>query len=173
MPQVTYTWDMTQRTLKARLDALADVERPEDLEVATLTRYDIPAMAALHVEAYDSPRTAEALWEATDEMRMSFDGVFGTPVDDSFVGAWHDGTLVGAILAVTDAPWDDAGDGPVVLDLIVDPVYRRRGIGTALVGEIARRCSTWGFDTLALRLDAHHTAAASLYDVLGFEESAS
>lgn len=159
---------MTQRTLQAQLDALADVERPTEFEVATLTRHDIPAMAALHVEAYNSPRTAESLVEATDEMRMSFDGVFGTPRDNSFVGAWHEGTLVGALLCVTDPPWEDTAEGPVVLELIVDPAYQRRGIATALVGEIARRSASWGFDTLSLRIDARHGAAEKLYDVLGF-----
>ncbi|QWW20389.1 GNAT family N-acetyltransferase [Schaalia sp. 19OD2882] len=162
---------MTQRTLQAQLDALADVERPADYEVATLTRYDIPAMAALHVEAYGAPRTAESLIEATDEMRMTFDGVFGTPRDDSFVGAWHEGTLVGALLCVTEPPWEEPGDCPVVLDLVVDPEYRRRGIATALVGEIARRSAAWGHDSLSLRIDARHGAAEKLYDVLGFEQS--
>ena len=56
---------------------MADVERPEGLEIATLTHYDIPAMAALHLVAYDRPTVAENLWEVTDEMRMAFDGAVG------------------------------------------------------------------------------------------------
>ena len=60
---------MDQRTLQPQLDAVADVDRPDDLEVATLTTYDIPALAALHLVAYDRPEIAENLWEATDEMR--------------------------------------------------------------------------------------------------------
>ncbi|MDO4259814.1 MAG: GNAT family N-acetyltransferase [Actinomycetaceae bacterium] len=162
---------MTQRTLKARLDALAEAERPAEFEIATLTRYDIPAMAALHVEAYNAPHTAESLLEATEEMRMTFDGAFGTPLDDSFVGAWENGLLVGALLAVENSAWEDDEDCPVVLDLVVDPAHQRRGIATALIGEIARRCTNWGYDTVALRIDAHHSAAAKLYDVLGFEEA--
>ena len=162
---------MTQRTLRAQLDVLADVERPADYEIATLTRHDIPAIAALHLAAYGEPETAEALWSATDEIRMTFDGAFGKPRDDSFVGAWFEGTLVGALFAVTHPEWDDeVTQGPVVLDLMVDPEFQRRGIATALVGEIARRCTAWGEDTLTLRLDAHHSAAASLYDTLGFDE---
>ena len=68
--------------------------------------------------------------------------------------------------------WDDAPDGPFVVDLIVAPDYRRRGIATALVSEVAARCSQWGFDTLALRLDRRHGGARELYSVLGFEEIA-
>lgn len=161
---------MTERTLHSDLEALADVERPADLEIATLTRWDIPALAALHIVAYDSPTTAENLWEATDEMRMCFDGAFGPMRDDSFIGAWWDGTLVGAVLCVTEAPWDDAPDGPCVLDLMVDPEYRRRGIATALVAELSRRADSWGSKGLVLRIDNRHAAAARLYEILGFTE---
>ncbi|MCD4549417.1 MULTISPECIES: GNAT family N-acetyltransferase [unclassified Schaalia] len=163
---------MTQRTMKAQLQALADVERPENYEIATLTRQDIPALAVLNIVAYEAPYTAQALFEATDELRLIFDGVFGIPRDDSFVGAWHEGTLIAAILVVVGPPWDEADTNtPVVLDLMVDPEFRRRGIATALIAEIARRCMKWGKESLSLRLDAHHSAAASLYDLLGFEES--
>lgn len=161
---------MDQRTLQAQLDAVADVDRPDDLEVATLTTYDIPALAALHLVAYDRPEIAENLWEATDEMRMSFDGVFGTPLDDSFIGAWIDGELVGALLCVTDAPIDDAPAGPFVIDLMVDPEHRRRGIAKVLVSELARRARSWGHDSVALRLDPGTLPAGRLYELLGFEE---
>ena len=59
-----------------------------------------------------------------------------------------------------------------MVDLIVAPDYRRRGIATALVSEVATRCSQWGFDSLALRLDTRHGGARELYSVLGFEEIA-
>ena len=80
------------------------------------------------------------------------------------------GALVGAILVVRESPWDDAPDGPFVIDLVVDPEYRRRGIATALVAEIAKRSKEWGFETLALRIDSRHLGAAELYGGLGFEE---
>lgn len=161
---------MAQRTLRADLDALADVERPEGLEIATLTHYDIPAMAALHLVAYDRPPVAENLWEVTDEMRMAFDGAFGTTRDDSFVGAWYDGELVGALLCVTDAAQDDVPRGPFVTDLMVDPDFQRRGIATALVGELGRRCAEWGYDSVALRIDRRLAGADKLYEILGFDE---
>ena len=131
---------MEARTLHAPLDALSAANRPQGIEIATLTTFDIPALAVL--------------------------------TEDSFVGAWDGGTLVGAILVVRESPWDDAPDGPFVVDLIVAPDYRRRGIATALVSEVASRCTHWGFDTLALRLDARHGGARELYSMLGFEEIA-
>ncbi len=168
--RATYAGGMEQRTLHAQVDALADVERPAGVEIATLTRYDIPMLAVLTLDAYGEETTPEAFLETSEELRMTFEGAFGTTTDDSFVGAWDGGTLVGAILVVRESPWDDAPEGPFVVDLIVDPEYQRRGIATALVSEIARRCKDWGYDSIALRIDSTHKGAAKLYDQLGFED---
>ena len=140
---------------------MSAADRPQGIEIATLTTFDIPALAALTLEAYDDAVTPEALLETS-----------GETTEDSFVGAWDGGTLVGAILVVRESPWDDAPDGPFVVDLIVAPDYRRRGIATALISEVASRCTNWGFDSLALRLDRRHGGARELYSVLGFEEIA-
>jgi len=160
---------MDRRTLRARLDALSPAARPDGLELATLTRSDIPALAALRLVAYDIPQIAENLWEANDELHMSFDGAFGTPRDDSFIGAWMEGELVGAVLCVIDAAPEDAPEGPFIIDTMVDPRHGRRGIATALVLELARRCRDWGYDQIALDLDLHATpGAAHLYEMVGF-----
>ncbi|MDC4232891.1 GNAT family N-acetyltransferase [Actinomyces sp. B33] len=161
---------MEQRTLQAQLDALADAARPAGIEIATLTPYDIPTLAILTLEAYGEPVTAESVLEASEEIRLSFDGAFGPITEDSFIGAWDGGALVGAILVVRGSPWDEPTDDPVVMDLVVDPEYRRRGIATALVNEAASRCRDWGFDSLSLRLDSRHSGAHELYSVLGFDE---
>ena len=167
MSILTYSWFMEAQTLHAPLDALSAANRPQGIEIATLTTFDIPALAVLTLEAYDDDVTPEALMETSEELRLTFEGAFGATTEDSFIGAWDGGTLVGAILVVDDAP-----DGPFVVDLIVAPDYRRRGIATALVSEVATRCSQWGFDSLALRLDRRHGGARELYSVLGFEEIA-
>jgi GNAT superfamily N-acetyltransferase len=169
---LTYSWFMEARTLHAPLDALSAANRPQGIEIATLTTFDIPALAVLALEAYDDAVTPEALLETSEELRLTFEGAFGDTTEDSFVGAWDGGTLVGAILVVRESPWDDAPNGPFVVDLIVAPDYRRRGIATALVSEVASRCTHWGFDSLALRLEARHGGARELYSMLGFEEIA-
>ncbi|WP_026459463.1 GNAT family N-acetyltransferase [Schaalia vaccimaxillae] len=161
---------MEQRTLQAQLDALAETARPAGVEIATLTQYDIPTLAVLTLDAYGEPTTPENLLETSEELRLTFEGAFGETTEDSFVGAWDGGSLVGAILVVKESPWDDAPDGPFVTDLVVDPEYRRRGIATALVNEVAQRCQAWGYDNLSLRLDASHGDASKLYNMLGFEE---
>ncbi|PID97771.1 MAG: GNAT family N-acetyltransferase [Actinobacteria bacterium] len=161
---------MSERTLRAELGHLTEVERPEGLEIASITRYDLPELAILHVLAYGLPYTAEGLLESSDEMRMLFDGAFGKPHDHSFIGAWLDGVLVGAILCVMESPWDDGVDGPFVIDLMVDPEHRRKGIATALVSELAHRADAWGWEQLSLRIDSRHDSAAKLYEVLGFND---
>ncbi len=161
---------MSEQTLRIDLEEVAEVQRTDGLEVATLTRYDIPAMAALHVEAYDEEPSPANLVEAYDEIRMYFDGAFGLPLDHSTVGAWIDGTLVGAVMCVENSPWDDVPSGPCVLDIVVDPAYRRQGIASTLVAEVAKRGTQWGWDSLVLRLGPEHAAAAQMYRSLGFEE---
>lgn len=162
---------MARITLQAGLEEIEAPRRSENLELATLTVYDVPALASLYLVAYDQPLTFEALLEASEEMRMAFEGAFGTPRDDSFIGAWLDGQLVGAIMAVLDPPWDDVPRGPFVTELMVDPDFRRRGIGTALIGELAARAAEWGYDSLTLRLDLRQSPGAyGLYKDLGFSE---
>lgn len=164
---------MSQLTLHSKLNKLVDIERPEGIELATLTRYDIPALASLYLAAYDHRFTAEDLLEAVEEMRMAFNGEFGKPLDNSFVGAWIDGELVGAILLTVTSPWEDIPDGvPIITDLMVDPNHRGQGIATALVGEIALRVKKAGYDSISLRVDLHEAApAAQLYTSLGFIEN--
>lgn len=161
---------MSEQTLRIDLGEVAEVQRTDGLEVATLTHHDIPAMAALHLVAYEEEPTPGNLIEACDEIRMYFDGAFGPPLDHSTVGAWLDGTLVGAIMCVENSPWDDVPSGPCVLDVVVDPEYRRQGIASTLVAEVAKRGMTWGWDSLILRVGPEHAAAAQMYRSLGFEE---
>ena len=89
----------------------------------------------------------------------------------SFVGAWSEGELIGAIFVTIGTPWDDDDDQPYILELMVHPDYRGRGIATALIGEVAGRVGEAGFEDIGLRVDMRQAKAATrLYDYLGFEE---
>ena len=160
---------MNTRTLHTQLEALTRGSCPEEYEIATLTRFDIPALALLSLAAYGMPTTVETLLEATDEMRLCFDGVFGTPLDNSLIGAWHDGTLIAAIIVVLDPPMEESSGIPHVIDLMVDPDFRRRGIATALVAEVARRCPSWGATSIAVRIDEENPHLPHLYDLFASE----
>ncbi len=160
---------MTELTLQADVESVGRELSVEGLELGTLTAYDIPALASLSLVAYKQPETAENFWAATDEMRLYFDGALGTPRDDSFIGAWVDGVLVGAIFCVLDSPFEGVPRGPFVLDLMVDPEHRRTGIATSLVGLLGKRVEEWGYDSVTLRLDMRQMPEAfNLYRQMGF-----
>ena len=103
---------MEARTLHAPLDALSAANRPQGIEIATLTTFDIPALAVLTLEAYDDDVHARGahgnLRGTTPDVR----GRIGAPRKTRSIGAWDGGTLIGAILVVRESPWDDAPDGP-------------------------------------------------------------
>ena len=67
---------MSQLTLNAQLEALTGLKRPAGIRASDLPLH-IPALAALALVAYDSPETAENLFESVDQMRMLFAGEFG------------------------------------------------------------------------------------------------
>ena len=160
---------MTEITLQADTKDVAADASVGGLELGTLTLYDVPSVASLYMSAYGQEYTPDNFWEATDEVRLYFDGAFGEIRDDGFVGAWEDGSLVGAVFSVVDSPFESVPEGPFVLDLMVDPDYRRRGIATALVGELGQRIKEWGYDSVTLRLDARRMPEAfNLYRRMGF-----
>lgn len=161
---------MEELTLRAGITKIQDTDAQKDIELATLTAYDIPALAVLSVVAYGEQPAMESLLDAGDQIRMIFEGAFGELLDDSLIGAWLEGELIGAIFGVLDPPWEDALREPYVLDLMVAPEYRRNGIASALISELAKRVQTWGYDSLTLNLDLKKMPEAfRVYSQLGFE----
>ena len=55
-----------------------------------------------------------------------------------------------------------------VKGIAVDPAYRRRGVGRALVDAAAREARTRGARRLTLHVLAHNEAAVALYESAGF-----
>lgn len=163
---------MSQLTLYSSLANLKRVEAPSGVELKTLTPQDISALGELYLVAYDSPEVAANISEAIEEMKLSFDGEYGQPLSDSFVGAWAGDKLVGAVLLVVNPPWDDLPEtGPFIIDLMVLAKFRHRGIATALIGEAAYRAARAGYTNVGLRVDTEDaTEAARLYAQLGFVE---
>jgi len=55
--------------------------------------------------------------------------------------------------------------------LWVDPAWRRRGVGLALLGEVFGWARARGFERLGLWAPAHPPAALALYSRAGFRET--
>ena len=77
MSILTYSWVYgSSNSTWPPLDALSAANRPQGIEIATLTTFDIPALAVLTLEAYDDDVTPEALLETSEELRLTFEGAF-------------------------------------------------------------------------------------------------
>ncbi|MBI1297787.1 GNAT family N-acetyltransferase [bacterium] len=109
-----------------------------------------------------SPAEAKKEWQAT------LAGDFGPLWFEASPQYFIDGNLVGSLMTVTHAPWDDTPRCPFVIELVVAPAYRRQGIGARLLASAAEICRQNGETHLALRVMNSNSAAKSLYKKLGF-----
>jgi ribosomal protein S18 acetylase RimI-like enzyme len=91
--------------------------------------------------------------------------------------ARDDGVVVGTLKLQTQKPWaiDAAYFTPVrrplyLLDMAVDPVVQRRGVGRALLEAAGDVASAWPAE--AIRLDAYDAAAGAgeFYEKCGYRE---
>lgn len=87
---------------------------------------------------------------------------------DQIIVAEVDGKLVGKI-EVYSAKVSDKGKTGFVDGFVVDPDYRKRGIGTQLLLEAERRAGNKGISQIHLGAKTLNTDAISLYEELGYE----
>jgi len=87
------------------------------------------------------------------DSRISYLGAFA-PVDENFLLGYA-------------ALGEENGNG-LLMNLVVLPQYRRRGIGAQLVVATAELASSFGFLKLVLRVRLTNYAALALYRQLGF-----
>lgn len=84
---------------------------------------------------------------------------------EAFLVAEFKGKIVGYIIA--GIRWPSIGH---VLAIAVDPDYRNRGIGSALMKEIFNRFRRRGVNLVRLEVRKSNTAAIKFYRTLGFVE---
>ncbi|MFX1563834.1 MAG: GNAT family N-acetyltransferase [Promethearchaeota archaeon] len=115
-------------------------------------------------------------------MFASFDGttseadlVVSKFFPEGFWVAEEDNDVIGFVFGYfKDAPldvlikWDASKVGEISL-LVVDPDYRRRGIGTALLKKVMEEFKRAGADLIILACPAEAIEARKLYEKLGFE----
>jgi [ribosomal protein S18]-alanine N-acetyltransferase len=108
-------------------------------------------MAVVHAASFDEA------WDA-DEIGTVLQGPggFGLVVHEPH------GDMIGFILARSVA------DEAEVLTLAVDPVYRRAGVGRALVEAVALSAAAAGARRLFLEVASDNNAALGLYRAAGF-----
>ena len=83
--------------------------------------------------------------------------------------ARDDGRIVGIAYVATIPSVEHCGFVAWLEELYVTPIYRSRGIGTALVEAVLERARKMGIVAIDLEIDAGHSRAESLYRRLGFQ----
>lgn len=146
------------------LPALADLSEPVDLR--ELREQDLDATGEGYGLSHHGTSSQMTINEATADVRAAWQGEYGQWLPDASLGAWRGAELLGAILTVRDAPWDDVPPGPFIIDLFVIPAARRQGIARALVTAAVGAVP----EPVALRVDDNAPAARALYLRLGFRE---
>lgn len=142
-------------------------ELPAGYEVKKMSDRDKLGLAELFLASY--PRdVVKNLDESQDEMKVTFDGVYG-PLDfDSSLMITRGEVPVASIMIVKEAPWDDTPPGPFIIELMVHPDHRRLGLAEHLLLEAVSVLEAAEKKTAALRVLSDNEKALPLYRRLGF-----
>lgn len=130
-----------------------------------MERADIPQLAALYRQFWG---------EASDEEKMcaQFDALRGRDTH-ILLSAEEDGRLAGSVMGVVCAElYGDCRPFLVVEDLAVAPAFRRRGVGRALMEEVARRARERRCTQMILVTESGRADACAFYEAVGFHPTA-
>jgi ribosomal protein S18 acetylase RimI-like enzyme len=153
---------------------LADILRGPAREirgypVRSTHRNDEEALSELYLAVYPE-EIVKDLAEAREELRITFEGEYGLLDPEASPLALEGEKPVAVVLTVTEAPWPDTPRGPFIIEVMVDPEHRRKGLALYLIQETARRLVAAGKETVALRVMSENTGALRLYRSLGFRQ---
>jgi ribosomal protein S18 acetylase RimI-like enzyme len=161
------------RTLVRSVHPVPDFGRSTSspLPTRSMDPADVDDLAALYFASYDAGVACDTLAEAVEDIQISFDGKYGPLLTAaSPVAVGPGGALVGAVMVVSQAPWPDVPAGPFIIEAFVDRASRRQGVARALITESIAWLGNAGYSSVALRVADDNTAAADLYEQLGFTD---
>lgn len=154
---------------EARNVITIELPLPNGFRVKPATRDHQSKLAALWFAAYP-PNIATSISEAEQEMSEMFAGEYGQFWPEASPVIFAGNELIAAICTVHKAPWEKTPTCPFIVDLMVHPQFRRRGVATWLVRETARVVLREAHTHVALRVLVDNTTAISLYRKLGFTD---
>ena len=158
-------------TLQLELAGWVPREPPpviDGVEVRSPARSDIPLVGALYFSAYEPGVAGADVAEATADIEASFDGDYGELWPEASAVAIRHDQIVGAVLTVKEAPWDDTPKGPFIIELFVDREHRRQGIARLLIGRCLDALHRAGAASVGLRVVSDNEPALRLYRSMGF-----
>ena len=123
---------------------------------------DLEVIAALHAHFWGEVSDVAA-------MAKTLAGLEGDP-DHVLLAARVDGACVGTATGVICHGLYGGLDSYLVIeDVVVDPLHRRSGVGTALLGELERIARERSCKQMILLPESCRQDAAALYESAGFE----
>lgn len=121
------------------------------IAIRPMTLDDIAQVYAIELSAYPFPWTEQIL---RDCLRVGY-SCWVVELDD---------TLVGYVI------YSMAAGEAHILNLCVDPMYQRRGLGQQVLQHVIEQLRQQPIDTLFLEVRVSNTPAQQLYEKLGFNE---
>ncbi|MFP3882596.1 MAG: N-acetyltransferase family protein [Actinomycetota bacterium] len=142
----------------------------DDVQLRAPTRSDIPGIGQLYFDSYESGLSGESVEEATTDIEASWDGDYGEFWEEGSVVAELNGKIVGALLTVKQAPWEQTPSGPFIIELFVGSDLRGRGIARRLMERGLDTMRSQGAMSVGLRVLTGNTRAQNFYRSLGFSD---
>jgi ribosomal protein S18 acetylase RimI-like enzyme len=128
---------------------------------------DKEALANLYFAAYPRNVVSDPA-KALEEMERVYLGEYGALNLAASPIVSHGTDLAASVLTVLETPWDRTPAGPFIIEVMVHPAHRRRGLASFLMSLAARELKRRGMETVALRVMSDNTSALRLYHKLGF-----
>lgn len=136
------------------LSCPAVLETEREITVRPMAEKDLDAVLAIETASFSHPWTKRHFLDEL-ESRHGF----------PFVAVCASGEVAGYLCLKVVL---DEGE---ILDVAVDKVFRRRGVGRLLVTHVLEKCADAGAAFLALEVRVGNVAAQELYRSLGFQET--
>ena len=123
------------------------------MEIVTMQSIHVPQVAALEKLCFRDPWSENSIaGELSNPLSLWLVAVDGDCVT-GYVGSQ-------SVMGETD-----------MMNIAVDPNYRRQGVAAALIGELVRQLKDQGNHCLTLEVRASNDAAIKLYEKLGFAQT--
>jgi GNAT superfamily N-acetyltransferase len=146
-----------------------EVSLPEELRIENTSFVHGSQLAILWFQAYP-PEIATDIESAKQEIKEMFADEYGKFWPEASPLILFNNEIVAGICTVVKAPWGKTPTCPFIIDLMVHPDFRRRGLAALLIQETAKAVLQGGHTHVALRVLVDNIAAISLYRKLGFSE---
>jgi len=131
------------------------------LEIARVQQSDLEAISRLHMHFWDEPSDVAAMTEALALLQQDPDHIL--------LAARIDGACIGTATGVVCHGLYGGLDTYLVIeDVVVDPAHRRRGVATALLGELERFGRDRACKQMVLLTESCRHDASALYESAGF-----